>query len=306
VQVFVDDVRALRFDDGTPVSAASGIAPLGDHGWLIAQDDATFAAWRRAESVTPVRVLPPVEGLDRFSEAAGTKKFKPDLEVACPVEVDGAPGVVLLGSGSTPRRMRGVVVRLEDGQPTVRPADLTAMYERVAQHLGLAPDHLNLEGASRHGDVVRWFNRGNLAVGVPSASVDVPLGALVAAVLGRRDPAAVPFADVRMYELGEVAGVGLAVTDAVALPDGRLLLSAAAEDTPNAVDDGPVVATALALVDDTTVLAVAPVPEIGGQVQKIEGLALRQVRGDEVHLLAVVDVDDPATPSAELCLRVEW
>ena len=64
MRVFVDDVRPMRFDDGTPVTAASGIAPLGD-GWLIAQDDATFAAWRRVHSVTPVRVLPPVEGHDR-------------------------------------------------------------------------------------------------------------------------------------------------------------------------------------------------------------------------------------------------
>ncbi|WP_448638191.1 hypothetical protein [Geodermatophilus sp. URMC 63] len=43
VRVVVDGVRALRFDDGTPVRAASGIAPFGD-GWLMAQDDATSAA----------------------------------------------------------------------------------------------------------------------------------------------------------------------------------------------------------------------------------------------------------------------
>ena len=106
MRVFVDDVRALRFDDGTPVRAASGIAPLGD-GWLIAQDDATHAAWRLGSAVTPVRLLPPVEGLDVFSEAEGTKHLKPDLEVACPAEVDGEPAVLLLGSGSTRRRMRG-------------------------------------------------------------------------------------------------------------------------------------------------------------------------------------------------------
>ena len=94
------------------------------------------------------------------------------------------------------------------------------------------------------------------------------------------------------------------MTDAIALPDGRVLLSAAAEDTPNAVDDGPVVATALALVDGETVLAVAPVPELDGHVHKIEGLALVDVRGDEVRLLAVVDDDDPTKPSAELDLRV--
>ncbi len=303
MRVIVDGVRQLTFDDGSPVTAASGIAPLGEDGWVITQDDATAAAWRRASSVVPLRVLPPVEGLDRFTEAAGTKKYKPDLEVACPAEVDGEPAVLLLGSGSTPRRMRGVLVRLEDGEPAVQAGDLAALYERVASALGLPMDHLNLEGASRHQDVVRWFNRGNLSAGVRSASVDVPLDALVGAVLGRVPPADVPVTEPREYELGAVEGVGLAVTDAIALPDGRTLLSAAAEDTPNAVDDGPVVATALALLDGTEVLAVAQIPEVDGQVHKVEGLALREVRGAEIRLLAVVDNDDPEVPSAELDLR---
>jgi hypothetical protein len=303
VQVVVDAVRALSFDDGTPVRAASGIAPLGD-GWLIVQDDATSAAWSRAGSVTPVRVLPAVEGHDVFSEAAGTKHLKPDLEVACPAEVDGAPAVLLLVSGSGPRRMRGVLVTLVDGQPAVRAGDLAPLYLGVAARLGVPLDQLNLEGASRHGATVRWFQRGNLAAGVPSASVELPLADLVAAVLGRVAAADVPADRPTTYELGEVDGVGLAVTDAIALPDGRLLLSAAAEDTPNAVDDGPVVATALVLVDGAEVLAVAPIPEVGGHVHKVEGLALREVRGDEVRLLAVVDDDDPGTPSAELELRV--
>src|SRR3712207_8518336 len=54
MRVFVDEVAVLRFDDGTPVTAASGIAPLGD-GWLVAQDDATSAAWLRGDHVVPVR-----------------------------------------------------------------------------------------------------------------------------------------------------------------------------------------------------------------------------------------------------------
>jgi hypothetical protein len=303
MRVFVDGVRALRFDDGSPVTAASGIAPLGA-GWLIAQDDATFAAWRRVGSVTPVRVLPPVDGHDRFSEAAGTKRLKPDLEATCPAEVDGEPVVLLLGSGSTPRRMRGVLVRLVDGAPAVRAGDLGPLYERVAQRLGVPLDHLNLEGASRHGGTMRWFNRGNPAAGVRSGSVDLPLDALVTAVLGAAGAAAVPVDQPRRYALGEVEGVGLEVTDAIALPDGRVLLSAAAEDSPNAVDDGPVVATALALVDGEEVVAVAPIPEVDGHVHKIEGLAVRGFGSGEVRLLAVVDDDDPGTPSSEVDLRV--
>ncbi|MGY1803678.1 DUF6910 family protein [Blastococcus sp. SYSU D00922] len=304
MRVFLDDVRALRFDDGAPVTAASGIAPLGP-GWLVAQDDATVAAWLHEERVAPVRLLPPVEGLDRFGEAAGTKHLKPDLEVACPAEVDGGPAVVVLGSGSTPRRMRGVLVRRSDDGFRVEPAELRPLYERVAAALGLPMEHLNLEGASRHGGTLRWFNRGNLAAGVPSASVDVPLGAVVDALLRRGDATAVPLGRPRTYELGEIDGVGLAVTDAVSLPDGRVLLSAAAEDTPNAVDDGPVVATALALVDDEEVVAVAPIPDVEGHVHKVEGLALRRVRGGEVDLLAVVDDDDPETPSTAIDLRID-
>jgi hypothetical protein len=304
VRVHLDDVRALRFDDGTPVTAASAIAPLGT-GWLVAQDDATVAAWLHEGRVAPVPVLPAVEGLERFSEAAGTKHLKPDLEVACPAEVDGVPAVVLLGSGSTARRMRGVLVRRSDAGFRIEAAELGPLYARVAAELGLPVEHLNLEGASRHGGTVRWFNRGNLAAGVPSSSVDVPLGALVDAVLGRGDVTAVPVGRPRRYELGEVEGIGLAVTDAVALPDGRVLLSAAAEDSPNAVDDGPVVATALALLDDEEVVAVAAIPEVDGHVHKVEGLALRGVDGGEAHLLAVVDDDDPGTPSAAIDLRVE-
>jgi hypothetical protein len=304
VRVFVDGVRTLRFDDGTPVTAASGIAPLG-RGWIVAQDDATVAGWLHDGQVTPVRVFSPVEGLDRFSEEAGTKHLKPDLEVACPAEVDGEPAVLLLGSGSTPRRMRGVLVRPAGDGFRVDAAELGPLYERVAERLGLRMDHLNLEGASRHGDTMRWFNRGNLAAGASSASVDVPLEGLVDAVLGRGDVASVPVGRTRVYELGEVEGVGLAVTDAIALPDGRVLLSAAAEDSPNAVDDGPVVATALALVDDEEVVAVTPIPEVDGHVHKVEGLALRRVDGDEVHLLAVVDDDEPDTPSTAIDLRAD-
>ena len=165
-------------------------------------------------------------------------------------------------------------------------------------------DQLNLEGASRHGDRVRWFNRGNLAAGVPSASVRRP-----ARGAGRRGARAGPTpAPCRsggrcVYDLGEVEGVGLAVTDAVALPDGRVLLSAAAEDTPNAVDDGPVVATALALVDGDDGRRRRADPR--GRRPRAQGRGAGPARGRRrpVHLLAVVDDDDPGAPSAEIDLR---
>ena len=303
LSVEVESVRTLRFPDGAPVRAASGVAPLGD-GWLIAQDDAAHAAWLQADgTVAPVRIVDPVEGHDVFSSAAGTKHLKPDFEVACPVEHDGRPGVLLLGSGSTPARMRAALVTLEE-EPVVVVADLSPLYAEVARVLERDPADLNLEGACRTGDVLRWFARGNLAAGVASASVDVDLHPMMAAVVGRGDAVQVQVRRPLTYDLGEVEGVGLTVTDAVALADGRVLLSAAAEDTPNAVDDGPVVAAALALVEGDDLVDVVALPDVHGEVAKVEGLAVMEQGDGAVRLLAVVDDDDPDKPSTCLELRV--
>jgi hypothetical protein len=289
VRVEVHDDSPLWFGPGSPVRAASAIAPFGG-GWLVAQDDATHAAWLRPEGVTAVRVFAPVEGHDTFSSAEGTKHLKPDLEAA--VGLDGG-AVLLLGSGSTAARMRGALVTAPGSVTTL---ELTAVYHRVAAALGLPVDRLNLEGAARIGDRLRWFQRGNSAAGVRSAAVEVSLAALLGS-------GPVQVGGARSYDLGSVGGVALAVTDAVALPDGRMLVSAAAEDTPNAVDDGPVAGAAIALLDDQGVLAVAAVP---GGPYKIEGLALSGTGPTGATLIAVVDADDPLAASRRLDLRVSW
>jgi hypothetical protein len=293
VRLSVEEVSALTFADGSPVRAASAIAPFGD-GWLVVQDDATHAAWVRPDSVTAVRVVPAVGGHEVFSAAAGTKHLKPDFEAACPV----GEGVLLLGSGSTAARMRASLVT----RSGFTVADLTPLYRTVGAALGLRDDQLNLEGACVIGDRLRWFQRANLVAGVPNAAVDVDLGALVDAVTGAGAADRVGVGDVRRYELGTVAGVALAVTDAVSLGDGRVLVSAAAEDTPNAVDDGLVVGAALALLDEGGVRDTAEFPE----AHKVEGLAVREPIAGGLRLLAVVDADDPETPSQRLVLGLRW
>jgi hypothetical protein len=301
VRVDVRELALPAFPDGSWVRAASGIAPFGD-GWLIVQDDATHAAWWRQGAVTAVRVAEPVDGLEVFSSAAGTKDRKPDFEAACAVTVGGVAGVLLLGSGSTGARMRASLVT--PAAWTV--ADLSSVYPRVAAALGIAVDQLNLEGACLVGDRLRWFQRGNAAAGIASGSVDLDARALLAVVTGRGPADRVEIGDRRRYDLGAVGGVALAITDALSLPDGRVLVSAAAEDTPNAIDDGPVVAAALALLDGETVLAAAELPALPGGVPKVEGVASRGTVPGGVRLWAVVDADDPAVPSRLLALTLWW
>lgn len=297
VKVDVSDATPLAFPDGRPVRGASAIAAFGS-GWLVAQDDATHAAWLRDDEVTAIRVLPAVDGHEHFSDESGTKHLKPDLEAA--VAVDGA--VLLLGSGSRSARMRSVLVDPSGAAPIV--TELGVLYAFVGIALDVDAEKLNLEGACVVDGALRWFQRGLPAAGPPTASVDLDLADLVKACRGELDPARVRIGGVRRYALDSPAHDALAITDAVALPDGRVLVSAAEEDTVNPYDDGPVLGAALALLDDRTVSAVATVPPVDGAVAKIEGLAILDWSGSNGRLLATVDGDDPRTPALLLTLDV--
>jgi hypothetical protein len=292
----IELVRAtpMRFADGTPVRAASGIAPYAG-GWLVVQDDATHGCVWRDGAGSRLRLFSPVRGLDLFDEASGTKELKPDLEA-----VVSLPGgrTLALGSGSTPARMRAVLL----SEASILVAGLAPVYARIAEALEVSPDRLNLEGACLAGEALRWFQRGVPSVGAPSASVDVALAGLLDAAAGV--PASVRVSEVRRYDLGELDGVPLAVTDAAALPDGLVLVSAAAEDSPSTFDDGPVVGSALALLDGDRLLDLAELPLLDGEVAKVEGLAVAGRRGDVLDLVAVVDADDPTVPSVLLELEV--
>lgn len=296
----VESVSRLRFADGSPVRAASAVVPLGS-GFLVVQDDATHGAWVRALGTQPVRLLPPVAGLDTFEESAGTKHLKPDLEAACPVTVGGRDAVLLMGSGSSGHRMRWCLAEPQGDEVHARTADLAPLYATVAEVLDVPLDMLNLEGACVVGDRLRWFHRGMASAGLLPASVDLDVASALAVFDGGAAP---EVSGLRAYDLGEVAGVGLAVTDAVLLPDGDLLLSAAAEDAPNPRDDGPVVGSALVRVSGDQVTDVTPLPLVDGQVAKVEGLMVLEEDEKQVRLLAVVDVDDPGTPSLALHLRM--
>lgn len=294
----------LTFASGAPVRAASAVTRLHDH-WVIAQDDATHAAVWRGGPAEPLRLFPSIQGADTFSAADGTKRLKPDVESACTLPVTGSEGALLLGSGSLDTRMRAALVtRGRDGWQ-VTAAELAPLYERVADALGIAMDLLNLEGACLVGSALRWFQRGH-AAGAASAAVDVAFPALLAAVTGDGSSDAVAVTAAATYDLGEVAGVPLAITDAAALPDGRIVVSAAAEDAPDPVADGPIVGSAIALIDHHGVVDVMQLPRApDGPVWKVEGLGFRSMTGNRIRLLAVVDQDDPDESSVALSMSLD-
>ena len=92
----------------------------------------------------------------------------------------------------------------------------------------------------------------------------------------------------------------------MALTDGLVLVSAAAEDSPTTYDDGAVVGSGLALLEGDRVVDLVELPAVDGAVAKVEGLAVVGRRGDRLELVAVVDADDHAVPSLLLDLEVSY
>ncbi|MBU8895753.1 hypothetical protein KRR26_09065 [Corallococcus sp. M34] len=282
------------------VSAASGLVRVGSWLHVVADDSLCLAVFPlHGDSPGQLARLFPGE----LPEAPGPRKAaKPDLEALCalgPLSFAPQGALLALPSGSTPRRRRGAVVPLAaDGSLAGEPrtVDCTALYAQLEREFGV----LNIEGAALAGPRLRLLNRGNGEGGV-DALVDLDAERLHRAVeTGALGPEVVR--TTRRWELGHAGGVRLSFTDAAPLPDGRMVFTAAAEDSRDAVADGRVTGSAVGLLaPDGTPLFLdgVDVPV------KLEGVDAR-VEGGRIHLLLVADADDPtvAAPLLEAVLPV--
>jgi len=279
VKARLDASLRAQIVDVTPlvgVRAGSAVV-FCDGRLLLVQDDAHEAVWIDPRS----RALEPV-ALEGRGERL-PKAHKPDFEAAF---VGPGRVITILGSGSAATRRRAA--RLEPGG-AIRYLDCGAVFDALAARIGALP---NVEGAILLGDVLRLFHRG--AGLVPSAVIDVP-----AAALEGGEVRVLSFAH---HDLGRVGDVPLHFTDAASFGAAALYL-AVAEDTPNAIDDGPIAGAAVGLLHgDEARYAILAEPDGRPTARKVEGIAA-DPRSGETWL--VTDPDDPARP-AELCtVRLE-
>lgn len=240
---------------------------------LAVQDDAYAAAWIDPASATVEPV--PLRG----DGAALPKARKPDFEAA----VEDAHGVIhLLGSGALPSRHWIAHLAL-DAAPMLWQA--TALYEALASALGESP---NIEAALWLGTRLRLGHRA--AGDRPDMLLDLPVDVL--------DGAPASLLRLQALMLGRLEEVPLHLTDACLAPWGGTLFLAAAEQTTDAIADGPMAGAALGWFDETGGRW-AVLQEADGRPsrRKAEGLV---VDPDGCGAWLLTDPDDPERP-AELC-----
>jgi hypothetical protein len=317
----VVDRRPLLYREGAltesdrpaHVRAGSSIALL-PHGLAIVQDDANFIAIVGDDgSVSAVDLPRGAAGARQFDDGRGNKRAKSDLEACFAVSSTDGTLLVALGSGSSPRREGIVTVEWTDCGPVrVTAIEGHAFFESLRRCWTTEGATTNVEGAVTIGDdVIRLLTRGTgralAGHRAANATCDVDRRRFLAYLAKPRAVAPPTPTNLCLYDLGALDGIALGFTDATPW-SGTWLYSATGEDTADAVDDGPVAGSVIGVVDRSGDLrcSVVSLPDGRRFAGKIEGIVADRV--DPQRLLAVLDADEPLTPSL-LCsvrLRGPW
>jgi len=287
------DLAAPSAVGPTPhLSAASGLACIHSYMYVVADDELHLGVFRAAGG-KPGRLIRLFDG-ELPDSKADRKRQKPDLEALTllPADNDQPYGALLaLGSGSTRNRCMGALAALDPqgalaGPPCI--VDCSPLFARLADHF----PSLNIEGAVAGTDELRLFQRGNRRHPL-NAIIRFPLAAVRTAFASGQSDAIDPISIDRI-DLGAIGGVPYAFTDAAALPDGGMVITAVAEDTQDSYNDGPCCGAAIGVLDsEGRLLSLRPLD----YPYKIEGVHAR-MDGDVIHLLLVTDADDAGIPAS--------
>ena len=273
------------------VAAASGLARIGSHLHVVPDDslDLVTFALTGEQPGTLHRLFSDPALPDDEKER---KRLKPDLESLTVVPFGEGKALLAIGSGSTEHRRRGVVQPLTaDGEVEgeAQVFDLSELYTALPFR------ELNIEGVACLGDRLFLGQRGNSSEGI-NALVELDLAKALTQITVKGSWGGDLILNQRHLDLGSLRGVRLTLTDLTAWGPGRLLFSAAAEDTDNPYDDGQVIGSVLGWTDLSSGETHLASLDGSWKVEGVEAL-------EDGRILMVTDGDDPHQPAVLLEAR---
>ena len=303
--IALDCLRTLTLDEasrpGRPahVSAASGLVRAGDRLYVVADDENHLG-------IFPVSGFEPGT-LARLNEGKlpldpeERKRKKRDYEslARLPAFAGHPAGALLaLGSCSRPNRCEGIVARLDargrlDG--TLARVDMAPLRAALEERFG----RLNIEGALTLGDELILLQRGNKG-DRRNARIRLRLAPVLESLAGGGPPEIDALIQIDPLELGAVGDVPLGLSDGAALPDGRMVFTAIAEDTDDSYEDGGCCGAALGILGKSGRIELLEPIDAG---YKVEGIEAR-IEEDSIRVLMVTDADDAGVPASLLEARL--
>jgi hypothetical protein len=263
------------------LSAASGLVRVRERLYVVADDELALGVFDAAGDAPGewIAALPgelPLAPKPR-------KKRKPDFEALVAL---GDDALLALPSGSRPNRVVAALFALDaEGRirAPARTLDCAAWYAPLIAQF----PQLNIEGAVVVRDELLLFHRG-----ATSACIRYPFAGSIEALP--------PPSRVDAIALGAVDGVPLAISDACALRDGRVVFCAVAEDTDDPYLDGAFKGAAIGILDASGALARL---ERLDAPAKVEGIDAQLLGDGTLALLLVTDADDFEQPALLLEAR---
>jgi hypothetical protein len=314
-RLFYQEGPSRSLDRPPHVRAGSGLARLGRYLTMV-QDDANFVALMDLETGQIKSIaLPAGEGGARqFDDVRGNKKYKMDLESCALVSDENEERLIAFGSGAS--RFREQIIMLKDltGEARIEICRASSLYARLRDTIDFSGSEMNIEGAVFLGEKIRLFNRGNGAARPGGALVPVnsscdldwfSLDRYLTDPDTKEPPAP---QNILQYDLGEVGGLALGFTDAAQNRDGKLFFSAAAEDSPDALNDGSVSGSVIGVFDSFGNARWTILQDINGKdfPGKVEGLTFSE--NDPNRAFIIIDEDQPTVPAilCEVELSGSW
>ncbi|MEW6776103.1 MAG: hypothetical protein AB1405_07410 [Bdellovibrionota bacterium] len=273
------------------ISAASGLVKVGKSLYVVADDELSLGIFE-AEGEKPGKLLKLFDG-ELPLDPKARKKEKPDLEGLALLP----GGLLAVPSGSKPNRCRGSFIPLaSDGKPSGSPQDVnfSKLYEKLSKEIKA----LNIEGAAVLGEKLILLQRGNSASG-ENLLIELDLEKILKAI-GSKQPLPDAIRSITSCDLGKLRNVPLSFTDACPLPNGRLLFTAAAEQTDDPYLDGPCEGSALGIIEKNRI---AWIEEIKG-TEKVEGVWAVE-RENEWEVLMVTDGDEAGKPATLFGTKIQ-
>lgn len=290
------------------VSAASGIAVCGNHAYIVADDRLCLASFNLADK-TPGKWVRLFAGT-LPDEQKARKAKKPDLEAICflPSNKFAKYGALLVvPSGSKDWRHNSCLLPLDRiGQIAGEP--LPVDFSRLFARLKALVQKLNVEGACVSGGKLLLANRGGLS-GEGNAIFSLDLAKFLYQAYDTHEIAGECYLSVNDFQLGKVKKVAFGFTDLCALPDGRLIFSAAAECTDDPYVDGACAGSAVGFIDKKFTGATVALLDTNLKVEGVyaKPLHLTQNNGEKeerAELILVTDADSEALVASMLSTEI--